>query len=81
MRIRDKSKDDVDVGVQLAEDVHKPFLAASMIVRQGHHVVLGEQDAHTHLSGGGKIPMRHVSGTHVLNIWLKDLGFALLSVL
>ena len=38
MRITEKSKDDLAIAFQVVEDVHKPLLAVSSIVRQGHQM-------------------------------------------
>ena len=56
MRIAEKSKDELDISFQVVEDVHKPLLAVSSIVKQGHKVVFAEKDAHIDLKGGGTIP-------------------------
>ena len=56
MRITEKSKDELGISSQVDADVHKPPLAMSSIVRQGHKVVFAEQDAHIVLKDGGHIP-------------------------
>ena len=59
----------------MGEDVHKPLLAVSSIVRQGHKVVFAEEDAHIALKGGGTIPMGHVNGTYEVDTWIKKPVF------
>ena len=75
MRINEKAKDELEIAFQVVEDVHKPLLAVSSVVKQGHQVVFSEVDAHIALSNGVKIPMRHVNGTYELDIWVKNPGF------
>ena len=60
----------------MVEDVHKPLLAVSSIVKQGHKVVFAEEDARIALKGGGAISRRHVNGTYELDIWIKKPVFA-----
>ena len=76
MRIAEKSKDELDISFRVVEDVHKPLLAVSSIVKQGHKVVSAEEDAHIALKGGGTYPMRHVNGTYELDIWIKKPVFS-----
>ena len=71
MRIREKSKDELDISCHVMVDVHKPLLAVSSIVKQGRKVVSAEEELHTTLKLGGAIPMRHVNGTYKLDIWIK----------
>ena len=47
MRITKKSKDELEIALQVEEDVHKPFLAVSSIARQGHQVVFAFENPHT----------------------------------
>ena len=75
MRIGEKSKDELDISFQVVENVHKPLLAVSSIVKQGHKVVFAEEDAHIALKDGGSIPLRHVNGTYELDIWIKKPVF------
>ena len=53
MRIGKKSDDELDLVFQVVEHVHKPLLAVSSIVRQGHKVIFAEEDSHILLSSGG----------------------------
>ena len=39
MRIGEKSKDELVISFQVVEDVHKPLLTVSSIVKRGHTVV------------------------------------------
>ena len=71
MRIAEKSKDELDMSFQVVEDVYKTLLAVSSIVKQGHKVVLAEEDAHIAPKGAGTIPMRHANGTYELDMWIK----------
>ena len=73
---QDTAADELEIAFQVVEDVHKPLLAVSSIVKQGHAVVFSEKDAHILLTSGKKIPMRHVQGTYELDIWVKNPGFA-----
>ena len=75
MRITEKSKDELEIACRVVEDVHKPLIAVSSIVRQGHRVVFALENPHVLLSSGVKIPMRHVHGTHELDILVKKPGF------
>ena len=76
MRLAETDRDELEIAFQVVEDVHKPLLAGSSIVKQGHAVVFSEKDAHILLTSGKKIPMRHVQGTYELDIWIKNPGFA-----
>ena len=75
MRISEKMTDELEISFQVVEDVHKPLLAVSSIVKQGHQVVFAETDSHIALSNGVKIPMKFVNGTYELDIWVKNPGF------
>ena len=75
-RIAEMSKGEFDIALQVVEDVHKSLSAVSSIVEQGHQVMFAEQYVDIRLSGGGKIPMRHVSGTHEPDIYIKNPEFA-----
>ena len=75
MRIAEKSKNELEIAFQVVEDVHKPLLAVSSIVRQGHQVVFALENPHILLTSGVKIPMRHVHGTCELDILVKKPGF------
>ena len=66
MRIAEKSKDELDISFQALEDVNKPLMAVSSIVKQGHKVVFAEEDAHIAPKGGGTMPTRLVNGTYEL---------------
>ena len=46
MHIAEKSPNELDISFHVVEDVHKPLLAVSSIVKQGHKVVFAEDDAH-----------------------------------
>ena len=70
-----KSKDELGISFQVVEDVQKPLLAVSSIVKQGHKVAFAEEDAHVALKGGGTIPMRHINGAYELGIWIKTPVF------
>ena len=75
MRIAENSKDGLDISFQVVEDVHKPLLAVSSIVKQGYKVVLAEEEAHIALKDGGCVPMRDVNGTYELVIWIQKPVF------
>ena len=75
MRLQEKSKDELEICFQVVEDVQKPLLAVSAMVRQGHQVVFSDQP-HIKLSNGTEIPLRHKNGTYELDIWVKNPGFA-----
>ena len=60
---------------QVVEDVHKPLLAVSSIIRQGHKVIFAEEDSHILLSSGGQIPVRYQNGTYELDMSVKNPGF------
>ena len=74
MKITEKAKDELEIAFQVVEDIHKPLLAVSSIVAQGHKVVFAEKDAHILLTSGVSIPMRHVNGTYELDVWIKNPG-------
>ena len=69
-----KKQTRLEIAFQVVEDVHKPLLAVSAITKQGHSVVFAEVDSHILLKGGGKLPMRHVHGTHDIFIFVKNPG-------
>ena len=75
MRIGEKSQDELDIVFQVVEHVHKPVLAVSSIVRQGHKVIFAEEDSHILSSSGGQIPVRYQNGTYELDIFVKNPGF------
>ena len=76
MRLSESDRDELEIpSFQVVEDVHKPLLAVSSIVKQGHEVVVAEVDANILLSSAKTIPMRHVQGTYELDIWVKNPGF------
>ena len=76
MRLGESAKQELEIAFQVVEDVHKPLLAVSSIVEQGHEVVFSKVAPHILLSNGKKIPMKHVQGTYELDIWIKNPGFA-----
>ena len=76
MRLSEGDKQELEIAFEVVEDVHKPLLAVSSIVEQGHKVVFAKVGAHILLSNGKEIPMRHVQGTYQLDIWVKNPGFA-----
>ena len=76
MRLGESDKQELEIAFQVVEDVHKPLLAVSSIVEQGHEVVFSKVAPHILLSNGKKIPMKHVQGTYELDIWIKNPGFA-----
>ena len=71
--------EELEIAFQVVEDVHKPLLAVSAITKQGHSVVLAEENSHMFLKSGGKLPMRHVHGTYEIDICVKNPGFTELS--
>ena len=75
MSERAKEVEELEIAFQVVEDVHKPLLAVSSIVRQGHQVVFAEKDAHILLTSGVKLPMRHCNGTYEIDVWVKKPGF------
>ena len=75
MRINEKDKDELEISFQVVEDVHKPLLAVSSIVEQGHEVIFAKDSARILLSSGVSIPMRYLNGTYELDIWVKNPGF------
>ena len=75
MRIGEKSHDELDLVFQVAENVRKPLLPVSSIVRQGHKVIFAEEDSHILLSSGGQIPVRYQNGTYELDICVNNPGF------
>ena len=76
MRIKERSQDELDIVLQVVEDVHKPLLAVSSIVRQGHKLTFAKQKFHIRLSSGGQIPMGFQNGTYELEIFVKRPGFS-----
>ena len=75
MRISEKDKEELEISFQVVEDVHKPLLAVSSIVEQGHEVIFAKDSARILLSSGVSIPMRYLNGTYELDIWVKNPGF------
>ena len=76
MRLGESDKQELEFAFQVVEDVRKPLLAVSSIVKQGHKVVFAEVRAHILLSSGKEIPMRHVQGTYELDMWVNNPSFA-----
>ena len=74
MRLSETSKDELEIVFQVVEDVQKPLLAVSAIIRQGHQVIFSDKP-HVLLSSGEKIPLRVENGTYELDIWIKKPGF------
>jgi hypothetical protein len=74
MRLEEKSPNELEISFQVVQDVQKPLLAVSAIVRQGHSVVFSDSP-HILLSSGAKVPLRHTHGTYELDIWVKKPGF------
>ena len=74
MKISEKSEE-LELAFQVVEDVHKPLLAVSSIVRQGHSVIFSINEPHILLKSGGKLPMRFVNGTYELDVFIKKPGF------
>jgi len=75
MRMGEKQPE-LDIEFQVVEDVHKPLLAVSSIVEQGHSVVFAKKEPHILLTSGEKLMMRNCNGTYEIDIWVKNPGFA-----
>ena len=75
MKVSEKATEELEMAFQVVEDVHKPLLAVSSIVKQGHDVIFSLKEPHTRLSSGSKLPMRYVNGTFELDVYIKKLAF------
>ena len=75
MKISEKATEELEMAFQVVEDVHKPLLAVSSIVKQGHEVIFSLHDPHIKLSSGSKLPMWYVNGTYELDVYIKKPGF------
>ena len=76
MKLHEKDSDELEMAFQVVEDVHKPLLAVSSIVKQGHDVIFSLADPHILLSSGTKMPMRYTNGTYEVDIYVKKPVFA-----
>jgi hypothetical protein len=56
-------------------EVHKPLLAVSRLVENGHLVNFSKNDPHILLSTGVKVPMKCNLGTYEVEVWLLNPGF------
>ena len=70
-----KAIEELESAFLFVEKVHKPLLAVSAIIKQGHSVVFADEDSHILWRSGGKVPMRHVRGTYEIDIFVKNPCF------
>ena len=74
MKLREGDAESMLMSFQVVE-VHKPLLAVSRLVENGHVVSFSKDDPHILLSTGVKVPMRCTLGTYEIDVWLLNLGF------
>ena len=75
MRVGEKPQDELDIVPQIVDYVHKPVLAVSSIVHQGHKVIFAEEDSHILVSSGSQMPVRYQNGTYDFDTFVKNPGF------
>ena len=74
MKLQEAASDELEISFQVVQDVQKPLLAVSAIVKQGHQVVFSDKP-HILLSTGSQIPLKYTQGTCELDICAKNPGF------
>ena len=74
MKLREDDTTSMIMSFQVVE-VHKPLLAVSRLVENGHRVCFDKQDPHILLSTGAKIPMKCNMGTYEVEVWILNPGF------
>ena len=74
MKLREDDTSSMLMSFQVVE-VHKPLLAVSRLVENGHQVNFSKDDPHILLSTGVKMPMRCNLGTYEVDVWIPKPGF------
>jgi hypothetical protein len=74
MRLKESDTSSMIMSFQVVE-VHKPLLAVSRLVENGHHVSFNKDDPHIMLSTGVKVPMRCNLGTYEVDVFILNPGF------
>jgi hypothetical protein len=74
MKLKESDASSMLMSFQVVE-VHKPLLAVSRLVENGHRVSFDKHDPHILLGNGTKVPMRCNLGTYEVEVYILNPGF------
>ena len=74
MKMREADSVSMIMSFQVVE-VHKPLLAVSRLVENGHVVNFNKDEPHILLSTGVKVPMKCNMGTYEVEVYILNPGF------